>query len=110
MLDKCSAYCTRCINGQQSCQPNCFDNLKYFECQSECIESGRKDPQKCIEDKKCIQKCDKQCSKHWQGKYIPSSMFDASLFLAKMNINLKNILLSIRQDDKGNKIYHLVSY
>ena len=82
MLDKCSAYCTKCINGKQSCQPNCFDNRKYFECQSECIESGRKDPQKCIEDKKCIQKCDKQCSKHWQGKYIPSSMFDASLFLA----------------------------
>ena len=66
-LGKCSAYCIGCTKGKPSCQTNCSDNRKYFECQSTCVESGKKGPQECIKNSKCLQKCDEQCSKLWQG-------------------------------------------
>ena len=68
ILDECSTACTKCENGKASCKPNCYDQRKYFECQSMCIESGSKDPQKCIGSNECSQKCDKQCTKYWKGR------------------------------------------
>ena len=67
----CSGACTTCINGVSSCKPDCFDNKKYFECQSKCVKSSKfKDPRKCVNDVECTHDCDKQCRPLWKGIFV----------------------------------------